>query len=184
MLDSVAPCLSACVLHQGPKCYIFVDFSCFSFSLPFLSARRETTRVIPSTPWPLFFPVSCLFFWPLHSYPSLLFPLLFATLTSHLFFLLWTSLSWVLFSLIQGCFLALLPLTFPLVCLFSACHGLPSDLYPQCMGSEKRSWLVADLRKGKTQIDFLQEMHLRRDSVPKLTNKDFSWAYHTPLPIL
>lgn len=45
---------------------------------------------------------------------------------------------------------------------------------------EKRSQLLANLRKSKTQVAFLQETHFRGDNVPKLTNKTFPTVYHCP----
>lgn len=48
---------------------------------------------------------------------------------------------------------------------------------------EKCSWLLADLWKCKTQVAFLQEMHFRNDTVPRLTNRDFPLAHHSPSPV-
>lgn len=48
---------------------------------------------------------------------------------------------------------------------------------------EKRSQLLTDLRKGKTQIAFLQETHFHGDRIPKLTNGAFPTAYHSISPI-
>lgn len=48
---------------------------------------------------------------------------------------------------------------------------------------EKRSQLLADLRRGKTHVAFLQETHFRADSIPRLTNGAFPMAYHSVSPI-
>lgn len=47
---------------------------------------------------------------------------------------------------------------------------------------EKRSWLLADLKRSGPHFAFLQETYFRRDSVPKLYNRDFLWVYHAPSP--
>lgn len=38
---------------------------------------------------------------------------------------------------------------------------------------------VPDLRKGRTQVAFLQETHFRGGSIPKLTNGAFPTVYHS-----
>lgn len=48
---------------------------------------------------------------------------------------------------------------------------------------EKCSRLLADLRKCKIQVAFLQETHFQGDRIPKLTNKAFPTEYHSPSPI-
>lgn len=48
---------------------------------------------------------------------------------------------------------------------------------------EKRSQLLADLRRGKTHVAFLQETYFRADSIPRLTNGAFPVAYHSVSPI-
>lgn len=48
---------------------------------------------------------------------------------------------------------------------------------------EKCLQLLADLRKCKTQVAFLQETHFRGDSIRKLTNGTFPMVYHGVSPI-
>ena len=43
---------------------------------------------------------------------------------------------------------------------------------------EKRSKLLAELSRLKSQIIFLQETHFKNDKIPKLGNRKFPTVYH------